>query len=87
MYIVAVDLDSGAAVRFGDEGNQEISISRAVQASAALPGLYPPVEINGRYYVDGALRRTLHASAALDAGADLLLIFPLKFFIFLVMFG
>lgn len=73
LFIVAVDLDSGAAVRFGDKDNQEISISRAVQASAALPGLYPPVEINGRYYVDGALRRTLHASAALDAGADLLL--------------
>ena len=73
LFIVAVDLDSGVAVRFGDEGNQEISISRAVQASAALPGLYPPVEIDGRYYVDGALRRTLHASAALDAGAELLL--------------
>jgi len=72
LFIVAVDLDSGAAVRFGGEGNQHISISKAVQASAALPGLYPPVEIDGRYYVDGALRRTLHASAALDEGVDLL---------------
>lgn len=72
LYIVAVDLDSGAAVRFGSKDNREIDISRAVQASAALPGLYPPVQIGKRYFVDGALRRTLHASAALDEGVGLL---------------
>jgi len=73
LYIVAVDLDSGTAVRFGSEQHRDVTISRAVQASAALPGLYPPVEINGHYYVDGALRRTLHASVALDEGADFLI--------------
>jgi predicted acylesterase/phospholipase RssA len=73
LYVVAVDLDSGAAVRFGGPEHCDVTISRAVQASAALPGLYPPVEIKGRYYVDGALRRTLHASVALDEGVDLLL--------------
>jgi predicted acylesterase/phospholipase RssA len=73
LYIVAVDLDSGAAIRFGSEGFRDVSIARAVQASAALPGLYPPVEINGHYFVDGALRRTLHASVALNAGVDLLI--------------
>jgi len=73
LYIVAVDLDSGAAVRFGDKSHRDVTISRAVQASAALPGLYPPVEINGRFFVDGALRRTLHASVALDAGVDMLI--------------
>ena len=30
-------------------------ISRAVEASCALPGLYPPVEIDGEFFVDGAL--------------------------------
>ena len=73
LYIVAVDLDSGATIRFGSEGHRDVTIARAVQASAALPGLYPPVEIDGHYYVDGALRRTLHASVALDEGADLLI--------------
>jgi predicted acylesterase/phospholipase RssA len=73
LYIVAVDLDSGAAVRFGSKSHRNVSISRAVQASAALPGLYPPVEIDGHFFVDGALRRTLHASAALDEGVDLLI--------------
>jgi len=72
LFIVAVDLDSGAATCFGDPAHRDVSISKAVQASAALPGLYPPVEINGRFFVDGALRRTLHASAALDQGVDML---------------
>ncbi len=73
LRIVAVELDTGQAVRFGEPGLDHVPISRAVQASAALPGLYPPVEIEGRLYVDGALRRTLHASVALKAGADLLI--------------
>jgi NTE family protein len=44
-----------------------------VQASAALPGLFPPVGIDGHHYVDGALRKTLHASEALDDGMKLVL--------------
>ena len=73
LRIVAVELDTGQAVRFGAPGHDHIPISRAVQASAALPGLYPPVSIEGHDYVDGALRRTLHASALLREGIDLLL--------------
>ena len=73
LYIVAVDLDSGEAVRFGAPGHDDVPISRAIEASSALPGLYPPVRIGSRYYVDGALRRTLHASVALDAGAELVI--------------
>lgn len=73
LVVVAADLDSGQAVHFGDPGWDAVPISRAVQASAALPGLYPPVEIGGRHYVDGILLKTLHASVALEAGADLVL--------------
>lgn len=73
LYLVATDLDSGESVSFGRPGHDHVPISRAVQASAALPGLFPPVEIGGRHYVDGALRKTLHASEALDDGAKLVL--------------
>lgn len=73
LFVVAVDLDSGEAVRFGEPGWDEVPISKAVQASAALPGLYPPVEINGRHFLDGALRRTMHASTVLDRGIDLMI--------------
>lgn len=73
LFIIAVELDTGAAIRFGSDEIDDVSIARAVQASAALPGLYPPVNINGVDYVDGALRRTLHASVALNEDIDLLI--------------
>jgi len=73
LIIVAVDIDNGASIRFGSPGYDHVPIAKAVQASAALPGLYPPVQIDDRQYVDGALRRTLHASAALDQDIDLLI--------------
>ncbi len=73
LYLVATDLDSGESVVFGSPGRDHVPISTAVQASAALPGLFPPVEIGGRHYVDGALKKTLHASVALKEGAELVL--------------
>jgi predicted acylesterase/phospholipase RssA len=73
LVLVATDLDSGRPVRFGEPGLDHVPISTAVQASTALPGLYPPVAIDGRYYVDGVLLKTVHASVALDDGADLVL--------------
>ncbi|MEP7156974.1 MAG: patatin-like phospholipase family protein [Betaproteobacteria bacterium] len=73
LYSVAVDLDSGNAVVFGGAGQDHVPISKAVQASAALPGLFPPVEIEGRYFVDGALKKTLNASLALEDGAELVI--------------
>ncbi|WP_295864733.1 patatin-like phospholipase family protein [uncultured Xanthomonas sp.] len=73
LFVVAVDLDSGRAVRFGEPGMDHVPISLAIQASAALPGLYPPVQIDGHHYVDGALRRTMHASTLLERGIDLMI--------------
>jgi NTE family protein len=73
LIVVATDLDSGRPVRFGEPGLDHIPISTAVQASTALPGLYPPVVIEGRHYVDGVLLKTVHASVALDAGAELVI--------------
>jgi NTE family protein len=73
LVLVATDLDSGEAVPFGMPGWDQVPISRAAQASAALPGLFPPVEIGGRHYVDGALKKTIHASLLLQEGVDLLI--------------
>ena len=73
LFLVATNLDTGAAVTFGEPGFDHVPIDRAIAASAALPGLFPPVEIDGEQYVDGALNKTLHASVALDQGIDLLL--------------
>ncbi len=73
LFIVATDINSGEAARFGEPGMDHVPISKAIQASTALPGLYPPVEIDGRVYADGALLRTMHTSLVLDAGAELVL--------------
>lgn len=73
LFVVAVELDSGEAVVFGSQGWDDVQISLAVQASAALPGLYPPARVRGRDFVDGALRRTMHASVVLERGIDLLI--------------
>jgi predicted acylesterase/phospholipase RssA len=72
LFLVATNLDTGASVTFGAPGHDHVPISRAIQASSALPGLFPPVEIDGEHYVDGALNKTLHASVALDEGVSLL---------------
>lgn len=73
LFLVATDLDSGASVAFGSQGHDHVPIAAAIRASAALPGLFPPVEIDGRWFVDGALKKTLHASVALKEGARLVL--------------
>ncbi len=73
LVLVATDLDSGEAAPFGLPGWDHVPISQAVAASAALPGLFPPEPVNGRWYVDGALKKTLHARVLLDTGLDLVL--------------
>jgi len=73
LVLIATDVDSGEAILYGQPGFDDVPISRAAQASAAVPGLFPPVEINGRHMVDGVLRKTLHASVALEHGADVVI--------------
>jgi predicted acylesterase/phospholipase RssA len=71
LFVVAVDLDSGRETVFGEKGQRSLPISLAVQASTALPGLYRPVRIDGRDYVDGGVKKTAHINRAIAHGADL----------------
>jgi predicted acylesterase/phospholipase RssA len=73
LLVVAVDLDSGEAVAFGQPPFADVPVSKAVQASTALPGLYRPVRIGGRDYVDGGVKKTAHINLAIQAGADLVI--------------
>lgn len=72
LTLVATNLDNGDAAPFGQPGWDHVPISKAVQASSALPGLFPPVEIDNHYFVDGALKKTMHAGVAMDEGMDLM---------------
>ena len=49
-------------------------IRPALLASAAIPGIYPPVEINGTLYVDGALSAHVPLQAAFQMGAASLVV-------------
>ena len=71
LRVIAANVENSKIVRFGEPPNDDIPISKAVQASTALPILYMPVKINGDYYIDGVARKTVHASVALKEGADL----------------
>lgn len=73
LTLVATNLDSGEPAPFGRPGWDHIPISQAVQASSALPGLFPPVKIDDQHFVDGALKKTMHASVALEEGVDLMI--------------
>ncbi|HEY8150085.1 MAG TPA: patatin-like phospholipase family protein [Vicinamibacteria bacterium] len=73
LHVIAVDLDSGEAVDFGPGGDVTVPVSKAVQASTALPGLYRPVRIGRRDYVDGGVKKTAHINLAIQSGADLVI--------------
>jgi predicted acylesterase/phospholipase RssA len=60
-------------VAFGDESHRSLPISKAVQASTAMPGLYRPVRLGGRDYVDGGVKKTAHINLAIRRGADLVI--------------
>lgn len=64
--VVATDLQSGELVVFqrGDAGV-------AVQASSSVPGVFQPVSINGREYVDGGLVSPVPVKVARRLGADI----------------
>ncbi len=64
--ITAVDADTGRFTVFDrDSGVQLID---AVAASCAVPGVWPPHEIDGKRYVDGGMRSAVNADLA--AGYD-----------------
>ncbi len=71
LIILATDLETGQTVRFGNEMQKDIPISKAIQSSMASPGIYKPVEVEGHYYVDGTLNKGMHTSVAIDNGADI----------------
>jgi NTE family protein len=53
LRVAALELETGRRVMFGAPGAPELSVSAAVQASCAIPGVFRPVRAGGRTYVDG----------------------------------
>lgn len=74
LYVGATDQDTSEAVLFGDGELAHVPVHRAVHASSALVPFYPPVEIDGRYYIDGAFSRTTNMRVAAQRGATLVIL-------------
>ena len=73
LFIAATRLDTAERVIFGPEDDHGLTISEAVQASSAVPGLFRPARINGVDYVDGGVLRTANIDVAIEQGANLII--------------
>ncbi len=66
LLVNTVDVNTGTQVLWGAPGLDDVLVADAVLASCSLPGYFPPHEINGRHFVDGAAVSNLpvHVAAA-----------------------
>lgn len=71
LLVTAVDAGSGEPAVW--EGGSGVPLERAVAASCAVPGLFPPVTIGGRRYMDGGVRSVTNADLAAGASAVVVL--------------
>ncbi len=70
LIIASVEINSGMLVYWGLPGLDHVKVADAVIASCSLPGFFPPREIDGRYWVDGALVDNLPVHLAASRGHD-----------------
>ncbi|HEY7683761.1 MAG TPA: patatin-like phospholipase family protein [Gemmatimonadales bacterium] len=68
LVINTVELNTGMQVLWGLPGLRQVKVADAVFASCALPGIFPPREIDGRWYVDGAVIENMPAQVAAAHG-------------------
>jgi NTE family protein len=74
LAVVATDINSGNRVLL-----ERGPVARAVRSSCCVPGLYVPVEVNGRLLVDGALTQNVPAGAVREMGAPFVVAVSLGF--------
>ncbi len=70
VILTAVDAESGAFQTWTRDSG--VDLHRAIASSCSVPGLFPPVAINGRRYQDGGVRSATNADLA--AGFEAVLI-------------
>jgi NTE family protein len=70
----AVDAETGAfQIWTADSG---VGVTRAVASSCSVPGIYPPVTLKGRRYIDGGMRSATNADMA--TGHELVVVVALR---------
>jgi NTE family protein len=69
-----VDAETGAFHLW--TGESGVGVVRAVASSCSVPGVYPPVTLNGRRYIDGGMRSSTNADMAV--GHDMVLVVAVR---------
>jgi NTE family protein len=70
----AVDAETGEFMLWTEES--KVGLARAVASSCSVPGVYPPITINGRRYIDGGMRSGSNADLAM--GYELVVVVGLR---------
>jgi NTE family protein len=70
----AVDAETGEFVVWTAES--KVGLARAVASSCSVPGVFPPITINGRRYIDGGMRSATNADLA--KGHELVVVLALR---------
>jgi NTE family protein len=69
LVVTTVDAHTGELAVFGPHtAHPDVALEDAVNASCAVPGVYPPIRVGGRTLVDGGIRSSSNADLA--AGCD-----------------
>ena len=74
LHLIATNILTGAEVVLSSGPAVE-----AVLASAAIPAVFPPVELEGCYLVDGGIANNTPISAAVSLGAERIIVLPTGF--------
>ncbi|ABM15463.1 patatin-like phospholipase family protein [Mycolicibacterium austroafricanum] len=72
LRVTAIDIATGELVVF--DAASGVGLVDAVAASCAVPGVWPPVTIGGRRFMDGGVGSTVNMSAVQDCGAAVVLV-------------
>jgi NTE family protein len=72
--VIASDLATGSAVAF-----RQGDLRRHVLASAAIPGIFPPVAVDGRTFIDGGVSAHVPLLPARDLGAQTMVVLDTGF--------
>ncbi len=71
LAVTAVAIDDGEFVIWNERSG--VPLARAVAASCSGPGVFPPVEVDGRRYIDGGIRSPTNADQAAGHGRVLVI--------------
>ena len=74
LFIGATDQDSYEHITLGKPPWDKIPVSEAIRASAALPPVFLPKQINGRWFIDGQVTKTTNLELMIEEGCSLVII-------------